>query len=451
MKLSIDDLLQTIVKGLFLSLESMLLMMIVVSFFPSRLDLTELSFIILWVLGGHFLIASFLQLAYRKILIRKKEWLLVIAFVTFAFTFFYPLRGYDPFIWMLSIVLLAFMWKQALAHDTTHKEVKIKFEVIVALTILYTYFAHGSAARFPFFEISLRFFPFYVLSGFLYLYQMNMISVYNDSESNTMNKKRNISRFNRIWMGTLIVIFIFMQTRFIAEWVMRFFSLIFNAITRVLYFLLMTVGYPLVWIFDKLFEYLLRAVALFRSEMHEIVSELAPPEMPDFQEVEEVVQMSDGFAFLLNALTWLFFISIGLFFILKAYKSLNRKKEDPSSTETIVEEKAFVFNYKEVLKDLMKPLKKLEERIFNKKFDGLPEVRKLYIQYLSYYETKNKSIHPAQTPNEYYHTLNNGLVNLSLFEKLTGLYNKVRYGDKTLDIAENKEVKNIKMNSNFKN
>ncbi|MTI47411.1 MAG: DUF4129 domain-containing protein [Firmicutes bacterium] len=330
------------------------------------------------------------------------------------------------------LIVYAFIWKRGMDsridndYIYTMKRVMLTSVVLVALlSLLITVI--------PAFDWYLKVFktyvPIYLIITLLYMARVSILNAYSKYHTNTVDKEKNINRFNIISTVVVALCLLFGIGDYSPV-----VSKVFNWVERVIEIILYPIGALgakiTMWL-SPLFKH-----ALSDEIKGEGISEQAQQELSNAMADIQPDKYSHIVLQVIEVAKWIIFVLIFSIIAYMLYKNFKELFYSSRSKNLEAEEKNFVKPSGDMLKRIRNTFNNLGN-IFNKdsyNLDGLHAIRKIYIQAIRKLKSKGYNYENSHTPNEF-------LANVSKredyneedFDVLTEYYNEVRYGKKELD------------------
>lgn len=291
------------------------------------------------------------------------------------------------------------------------------------------------------------FLPIYVGATLSHFAMLNLESVYNKKNSNSLNKSKNMRVINLISNSMILLFLVSTLTDFFGIWEKIFSSNIFKWLGIVFQKVMEVVLYPIILLTTKLSE------LIFRKADFSRLDRLKAGKAPD--EIEKIANEAlsirnqiiiDKIFFVAKLLVIGLIIYILLYYLIKAINNKTLYKSEENE-----EEKEFILSSK----DIPRKMKKTFEKLFSKisgLFPGdssvlsLHIIRRIYIDTILTLKGEGYEFKNHYTPNEYLTLLEESEYINTGIDDLTRVYNDYRYGRKEPTEEKIEECLRIKRN-----
>lgn len=346
------------------------------------------------------------------------------------------------------MVVYILLWKKGMDSNIndddiqTIRKVMLFSLIIISIVVFFAMFVTAFTVTGWYLNMFKIYVPVYLIVTLLYMDRVSRTNAYSRYYTNTINKEKNINRFNII--STSIVV-LCLLTIFVGEYSIVLKSG-FNVINKVLEIIL----YPVALLGAKLSSFMEK---LFARRIEDIdfkgnnISDEAKKEIaekwlsigPD-KYGNQIVQIINIFKWILFAI----FVGVVGYLLYKNFRELFYTEKE---NEVEGEEKDFVLPTAKSLSKLKKSFSNLGDRFrrHSNNIKGLPTIRRIYIQMVEKLKDKGYEYKKNYTPNEYLSNIDKEeTYRQKGFDIITEYYNKLRYGNKELDENEIKNALEIK-------
>lgn len=277
-------------------------------------------------------------------------------------------------------------------------------------------------------------YPLFILLGLLYLSHTNIYEIFMKSSLNHNNKKRSIRQFKGLsfvgGLGFIFLIECFIQFKRPFEMLMAVVLQIKSIVDYVILQVAFWAMALLVWLYGDKREY-----PTYKPPK---VAEgnLAEPKIAD----PAALPTHDGSEFGTYIAIFMVLTIFAIFLIL-----LWRRQNGPvvmGQEDDVTEEKAFVFN----VRDLTKGLKKGFSGLFNREREDLTHVHPVRLKYRGwerYFRKLGRGRLKGQTPSQFALTMGYQGKEQEDFQALTHLYENIRYGEVPLSPLQEADFNEI--------
>lgn len=278
----------------------------------------------------------------------------------------------------------------------------------------------------------------YFITGLMSLARLNLVEEYEQSNSISINKDKNIVRVNIISFVIIVVSVISVSL----EYVKRFANYLLE---KILYLVVKIFGAIFQKVAGKNFDVIkgkvqesAKPVNRPRQELYlgeKGVKELAE-EIKDYIP-KQVKQFSAEHGTLIISIVAIILIIVIGYIIYRCINSKQTKKEGI----LLDEEKDFMFSLNDLKDSFRNIADKIQESLNNKK---LHQIRRIYIQCVLKINEKGIKYKNFYTPNEYKDLIIKGTSESRGFDTITKFYNDIRYGNKEVTEEQINTAKKIK-------
>ena len=355
-----------------------------------------------------------------------------VAVVTIIATVQMVLAGTNGMYQITTVVMLLWIWYRATyfrIEDLPFKETRTYILAILLLATVLSYMPWVYRGEMTTVILGLVY-PFFLMLGIVYLGLVNTHNVFMQKHENQINHTRNLKRYRRLSLLIGFVSWLMVQ---ISVWILAgkgVLQWLVNGLSDIIAWLF----YPIIFVFSKVAMLTQsRLAAAGKGEGS------AGNDAGDLQNIKQMTQNASADWPWLEPLLYVIFAALAIVIFYHLFKrAINRTSgslsHDDAETKTFIFEEAFKFP-------------KLNTKL---RFQEKDTVRVKYFQWLKYYGKEGYKIGVNETPSTYLKRLNQlsqiakeQKQDLIAFNKLTGFYEKVRYGEWVLDKDEAINFKEI--------
>lgn len=313
-------------------------------------------------------------------------------------------------------VAFAYIWVVGQNYEVSHDRIKTVRQitipsVVVMSFLIYVLFRDKFGGTFQ--SVGDVYFPFYCVVAFLNLNLVNMRTAYDVYESNGINRDANLSRFSRVSVTVIILLFIVFQMRHLGlfQLLVKGLFLLQDGIILVLQLLTL----PFIYLITLLTGLVTNGDKLHEVKFGEI--QLKSEEFFDGHPETGVSQVAE----ILFTILAVVGIILVVYFILKKVSHKKKRTIAPGAEE----ERTFIFDMKNPLSGLLKKwTNRYHEEVLHSK------IRLKYREALSNWKQKGYEKKRHLSPDEFLQELKDKGQHEPEFIELTQAYKSVRYGNR---------------------
>lgn len=436
---------KTLIKGSYDVFKTFILFIAIVAFFFSNIPRDfSLRIIITNGVINYIFSLALIYVGYKKLNMKKLlkgifPFLAVVISLLFAFY----TNDYSITLKFLTFIYYIYMWKRGIDFTEEDKTPQMFTSELVLLYIeifLIGFFVNVFGSRDLYLMLIKKYLLVFIVLSILQLMRLNLTTVYEGVNINTINKSKNILRFNILSIVIVSLILILVFTNYFGFGNLNYVIDLLKRIYQIFGKVIITVMYPLAWLLAKISK-LLNLSFPEREDNSE--TEVEESKMQDMYDQEGSLNIEP----ILMVLKWSVFIIIGLVIIYIMYKKIRNIYISNKSTSSKDMEKEFVLSKRDIKKGIKKRFNQINN-IISKYMEGnnlknLPVIRRLYAEKVIKLNKQGYEYKKHYTPNEFKDYINSKKEEKSL-ELLTKYYNSARYGNKNITKKEIEEY--IKLN-----
>lgn len=278
----------------------------------------------------------------------------------------------------------------------------------------------------------------YFVTGLMSLARLNLVEEYEQSNSISINKDKNIVRVNIISFAIIIISVISVSLEYVKRFANYLLEKILYLVVKLLGAIFQKVAGENFDIIKNKAEEAARPTVRAKEDLYlgeKGVKELTE-EIKDYipKQVEQF--SADHGTLIITIVIIILLVVIGYII----YRSIN-SKQTKKQGGLLDEEKDFMFSLKDLKDSFRNITDKIQDSLNNKK---LHEIRRVYIQCILKLNEKGIKYKKCYTPNEYKDIIMKGSSESKGFDIITKFYNDIRYGNKEVTEEQINTAKKIK-------